>query len=561
MRRWNGWGEESHIYPLPDSAARYLAEQVGAAACLPDAAIEQVLAAVPPSRLASHPLISVDPEQRLRHARGQSLPDWVALRSGQIGNFPDGVAYPTSDEEVRELLAYAQKTGVKIIPYGGGTSVVGHVNPLKGDAPVLTMDLSRLNRLLELDETSRLATFEAGVAGPEIEKQLNRRGYTLGHFPQSFELSTLGGWIATRSSGQQSYHYGRIEDLFAGGHVETPIGGLDLPPHPASAAGPDIRQLILGSEGRLGVVTRATLRVRRVPETETFHAAFFHDWEQGIAALREIAQNGIGVSMLRLSNAMETTTTLALAGKDDLVKWVDRGLRTLRYGEARCLLIFGVTGSQQMTRQAYRLASGVIRCHGGLLTGTAIGEMWRKSRFLTPYLRNTLWERGYALDTLETAVPWANVTATAEETQKVIREGLTDPSTPFVPRASAASAKRSCGRRCETAGSGQGIGERVLVFAHLSHVYKDGAGIYVTYLYRRADDPDETLRRWQALKGAASRVILAHGGTISHQHGVGLDHAPYLVAEKGEHGIRLLEAARRTLDPQGVLNPGKLLED
>ncbi|MDP3185970.1 MAG: FAD-binding oxidoreductase [Anaerolineales bacterium] len=546
MKRWNGWGEESHMYPLPDSAARYLAEQVGAGACLPDAAIEQVLAAVPPSRLASHPLISVDAEERLRHARGQSLPDWIALRSGRIGVFPDGVAYPACDEDVRALLDYARRTGTRLIPYGGGTSVVGHINPLPGDAPVLTLDLSRLNHLLELDETSHLATFEAGVAGPEIERQLRARGYTLGHFPQSFEFSTLGGWIATRSSGQQSYYYGRIESLFAGGHLETPLGALDLPPHPASAAGPDIKQLILGSEGRLGVVTRATLRVRRVPETETFHAAFFHDWEQGVAALREIAQNGIGVSMLRLSNAMETTTTLALAGKDDLVKWADRGLRTLRYGEARCLLIFGVTGSQQMTRQAYRLASGVIRCHGGLLTGTAIGEMWRKSRFLTPYLRNTLWERGYALDTLETAVPWANIMATAEETQKVIREGLADPSTGL--------------RQAQPSSSGQGIGERVLVFAHLSHVYKEGAGIYVTYLYRRVADPNDTLRGWHALKSAASRVILAHGGTISHQHGVGLDHAPYLVAEKGEHGIRLLEAARRTLDPQGVLNPGKLLQ-
>ncbi|MBU2609467.1 MAG: FAD-binding oxidoreductase [Chloroflexi bacterium] len=533
MRRWNGWGDDGTSYPLPESAAAYLSGLIGEGLDLEDASLEEVLAAIPAARLPAsrHPRLSTDPEDRLRHARGQSLPDWVALRCGQIENFPDGVAYPTSDEEVRELLAYAQKTGVKIIPYGGGTSVVGHINPLKGDAPVLTMDLSRLNRLLELDETSRLATFEAGVTGPEIERQLRARGYTLGHFPQSFEYSTLGGWIATRSSGQQSYHYGRIEDLFAGGHLETPIGGLDLPPHPASSAGPDIRQLILGSEGRLGVITRATLRVRRLPETESFHAAFFHDWEQGVAALREIAQNGIGVSMLRLSNATETTTTLALAGKEDLVEWADRGLRTLRYGEARCLFVFGVTGGRRTARQAYRQASAVIREHGGLLTGTAIGEMWRKSRFLTPYLRNTLWERGYALDTLETAVKWSAVMVTANEILAVLKNGLTD------------------------------VNERVLAFAHLSHVYADGASIYVTYLYRRSDNPDETLRRWQMLKGAASRVILAHGGTISHQHGVGLDHAPYLVAEKGEHGMRLLEAARRTLDPQGVLNPGKLIED
>jgi alkyldihydroxyacetonephosphate synthase len=430
---------------------------------------------------------------------------------------------------VRALLEYAKKAGVKVIPYGGGTSVVGHINPISGDAPVLTMDLSRLNRLLALDEPSHLATFEAGVAGPEIEKQLNGRGYTLGHFPQSFELSTLGGWIVTRSSGQQSYHYGRIENLFAGGHVETPIGEMDFPVYPSSAAGPDLKQVILGSEGRLGVVTRATVRVRRLPEAEAFYGVFFHNWEQGAAAIREIAQAGIGVSMLRLSNAMETTTTLALAGKDDLVKWAERGLRTVGFDSERSLLVFGVTGTRRQAAQARLEALEIIRAHGGLMTGTVIGKMWKKSRFYSPYLRNTLWEAGYALDTLETAVPWANVMATTLETQDAIREGLA------------------------------GIGERVLVFAHLSHVYNDGASIYATYLYRRTS-PDETLRRWQVLKSAASRVIVAHGGTISHQHGVGLDHAPYLAAEKGPLGMQTLETVSKLFDPDGMMNPGKLLE-
>lgn len=239
MKRWNGWGEETTIYPLPASADRYLGDLVGEGLHLEDARLEQALQAVPVSALASHPLISTDPEDRLRHARGQSLPDWIALRSGQVRAFPDGVAYPSTDAEVHDLLDFAKKTGAKVIPYGGGTSVVGHINPLPGGAPVLTMDLTRLKRLLALDETSHLATFEAGVTGPEIEKQLNPRGYTLGHFPQSFEFSTLGGWVVTRSSGQQSYHYGRIETLFAGGHIETPTGAMDLPVHPASAAGPD----------------------------------------------------------------------------------------------------------------------------------------------------------------------------------------------------------------------------------------------------------------------------------------------------------------------------------
>ena len=530
MKRWNGWGDVATNYPLPESASCYLAGLVGKGAHLEDASLAQTLAAVGTSRLPPHPLISIDPEERLRHSRGQSLPDWIALRSGQIDSFPDGVVYPASDEEVRALLEYARKTGVKVIPYGGGTSVVGHINPLPGEVPVLTIDLSRFKRLLELDETSHLATFEAGVAGPEIEKLLNARGYTLGHFPQSFELSTLGGWIVTRSSGQQSYHYGRIENLFAGGHVETPIGAMDLPVHPASAAGPDLKQLLLGSEGRLGVVTRATLRVRHIPEFEAFYGVFFHNWEQGTTAVREIAQAGTRVSMLRLSNAEETTTTLALAGKDELVKWAERGLRAVGFGDERSLLVFGVTGTRRQATQARLEALEIIRVHGGLLTGTAIGRMWKKSRFYSPYLRNTLWEAGYALDTLETAIPWSQVLATAMETQKVIHEGLMD------------------------------IGERVLVFAHLSHVYQDGASTYITYLFRRANNPEETLRRWQVLKGAASRIILAHGGTISHQHGVGIDHAPYLAAEKGPLGMQTLETFIRQFDPSGMMNPGKLLE-
>ncbi len=529
MRRWNGWGDEQTTYHLADSAAAYLAERIGPGQPAPDAGLEQSLAAVPASHLAAHPLVSPDAAARLLHARGQSLPDWVALRSGRIGAYPDGVACPENDTQVQALFTFAGQSGAHIIPYGGGTSVVGHINPQAGDTPVLTVDLSHMNRLLALDETSRLATFEAGVNGPDLERQLNERGYTLGHYPQSFELSTLGGWIAARSSGQQSYYYGRIEDLFAGGHVETPQGPLDLPLHPASAAGPDLRQVVLGSEGRLGIITRATVRVRPLPTSEAFYGVFFPTWEAGMAAMRQLAQERVGVSMARLSNAVETETTLRLSGKDDLVAWAERGLGLIGYGPGRCLMIFGVTGQPAGVRHDLGQARRIARAHGGLFTGQTAGKIWRKSRFLAPYLRNVLWERGYAVDTLETAVPWAQVPATAEAMQQALRGALA----PW--------------------------DERLWVFAHLSHIYVDGASIYVTYIFRRAADPAETLARWQALKAAASQAVLAHAGTISHQHGVGSDHAPYLPAEKGELGMALLHQMAHTLDPQGMLNPGKLL--
>jgi alkyldihydroxyacetonephosphate synthase len=530
MRRWNGWGDEGVSYHLPESARRYLESKVGPGRTIPDVSFGQALAAVPESRLRPHTGISLDPADRLHHARGQSLPDWVALRHGRIETFPDGVACPASDEEVRDLLTYVRAAGACVIPYGGGTSVVGHINPRAGDGPSLTVDLSRLNRLIGLDADSNLATFEAGVAGPDLEQRLKEHGRTLGHFPQSWELSTLGGWIATRSSGQQSYRYGRMEDLFAGGHVETPAGPIDLLPVPASAAGPDLRQMILGSEGRYGLITRAIVRVRHAPEKEDFHAMFFHDWASAGAAVREIAQAGIPVSMMRLSNARETGVTLALSGKDQLVAWADRGLRLFKYGPDRALLILGVTGDRALTRFAHHEAAALARKHGGFSVGTGIGRMWRKNRFLTPYLRNTLWELGYALDTVETALPWNKVEATAEATQEAIRNAL------------------------------EACGERALVFAHLSHVYGDGASIYTTYLWRRSPDPEETLQQWRAMKHEASRVIMARGGTISHQHGVGVDHAPYLKVEKGELGLGMIEAVRDRLDPGRVLNPGKLIE-
>jgi len=532
MKRWNGWGEENLAYLLPAPAVAYLAAQLGPGEHIPDATLEETLRGVPASRLRAHPLISTDPAERLRHARGQSLPDWIALRSGHIPAFPDGVAYPESDEDVRALFDYAHQTGTRLIPYGGGTSVVGHINPLPGEAPVLSLDLARLNRLLDLDEVSRLATFEAGVSGPQIERQLGARGFTLGHFPQSFEYSTLGGWIATRSSGQQSHSYGRIEELFAGGHLETPAGPLDLPPHPASAAGPDLRHLVLGSEGRLGILTRAVVRLHPKPQRESFQACFFPDWDSGLAAARQIAQSGLPLSMARLSDAQETETTLALSGKERRIQWLDRGLQLARYGSGRCLLIVAFTcepGGEKRWHEARRATRAIARRHAGLWVGTPLGEAWRRTRFRTPYLRNTLWELGYALDTLETAVVWAKVRETAAGLRSGLCNGLE--------------------------------GERVLAFVHLSHIYPSGASIYATYLFRRRPDPEETLERWRRLKHAASQYILAQGGTISHQHGVGSDHAPYLRAEKGALGLHMLEAVRASLDPHGLLNRGKLLED
>lgn len=529
MRRWNGWGDEGVTYPVPTGARRFLEEVLGAGIPPRDATLGEVVSRVPPSRLPPHPLVSTDPEQRVRHALGQSLPDWIAARSGNIPAFPDGVAFPVTNEEVRELIRYAQSVGARLIPYGGGTSVVGHLAVMPGSAPVLSVDLGRMNRLLHLDARSCLATFGAGVRGPDLEACLRARGFTLGHFPQSFEYSTLGGWVATRSAGQQSLGYGRIEDLFAGGRLEAPAGTLILPPFPASAAGPDLRQVVLGSEGRLGILTEVTVRIRPLPEAEEFAAVFFPHLEQGIAAVREMVQSAVPLSMLRLSTPAETATSLALAGHERLIRLLERWLALRGAGPGKCMLILGASGTRARVRQALRQALAIARYHRGVYAGRRFGHEWVKHRFRSPYLRNTLWEMGYAVDTLETAGTWTQVPRLIEAIELALRHGLEDE------------------------------GEKVYAFTHLSHVYPHGSNVYTTYLYRLSPDPEETLRRWRVLKSAASRAIVACGGTISHQHGVGTDHLQYLEAEKGALGIDLLRALCRTLDPGGIMNPGKLV--
>jgi alkyldihydroxyacetonephosphate synthase len=448
------------------------------------------------------------------------------------------VTYPSTDEQVHNLLLYARTVEASLIPYGGGTSVVGHINvptsdeflPATDDRPVLTLDMKRLNRMRRFDATSHLATFGAGVTGPDLEAQLRARGCTLGHFPQSFEFSTLGGWIVTRSSGQQSLGYGRIERLFAGGRLEAPAGMLELPPFPASAAGPDLRETVMGSEGRLGVLTEVTVRVAPLPQAEDFSAVFFPDFDRGREAVRQIMQARLPLSMLRLSTAVETQTTLTLAGRERLIGALEQLLALQSVGRDKCMLLLGFTGRERVVKASRREALGICGQQRGVQVGRTFGREWHKSRFRTPYLRNTLWEMGYAIDTLETATAWAHIPTMLEAIEGVLRSGL------------------------------ESQGERVHVFTHLSHLYPHGSSIYTTYLFRIADDPDETLHRWRILKTAASQAILAQGGTISHQHGVGIDHLPYMREEKGLLGIKALKDLCTRFDPTGIMNPGKLVE-
>ncbi len=529
MRRWNGWGDESIHDELPPGGVAAIQRAVGPATPPRDAALADVVASVPATRLPRHRLVVDDPEVRVRHARGQSLPDWVALRTGRLAAVPDGVAFPNDPAEVRELLAWAGAVGARVVPYGGGTTVVGGVTPVADGAPWLTLSLAHLAGLRDLDDASLLASFGAGTAGPDVEAALRARNLTLGHYPQSWELSTVGGWVATRSSGQQSAGYGRIEALFAGGTVEAPVGTLELPPHPASAAGPDLRQAILGSEGRLGIVTEATLRVAPLPEIEAFPTLFFPDWERALGFTRAVARARLPLAMVRTSTPAETWTNLALAGHGRTLAALRRYLSARGAGPGRCMVLLGLVGRRRVMAAAYADVLEIGKAFGAVRAPATFGRQWHRGRFRTPYLRNTLWDAGYAVDTLETAVAWDRVPAMAAALAPAIRRGLGDD------------------------------GERVHAFTHLSHVYPTGSSLYTTFVFRLADDPEVTLARWRCLKGLASAAIVRLGGTISHQHGVGTDHAPYLAAEKGELGMAAIGDLARRFDPAGLMHPGVLL--
>ncbi len=529
MRRWNGWGDDSQDYELSEDARAFLRERLGEGVAPKDAGLHEVLASVPDSRLDDARVVT-DARSRLMHARGQSFPDWVALRSGRVGPFPDAVALPETHEEVVDRLNWARERGACVVPYGGGTSVVGHLALPAQERPVLCLSLERLNRLDALDATNWLATLGAGAAGPEVEAQLRAKGWTLGHFPQSFEYSTLGGWVVTRSSGQQSLRYGRIEQLFAAGRVVTPRGELPVGGVAASSAGPDLREALMGSEGRFGILTEAQVRIRPLPERDEFHGVFFGNWTQALSGIRELAQSGVPVSMLRLSNAVETETQLRLAaGHQNAIAWLERYLRLRGIDQGKCMLMVGMTGTAREVRRLRGDVRAICARHGGVHTGQLTGRGWAKNRFRGPYLRNSLWEAGYAADTVETCVNWTEATRTMEAIEQAAHAALAR------------------------------FGERVHAFTHLSHVYRQGCSVYSTFVFRAAPTPEENLERWQVLKRSASEAIVACGGTISHQHGVGRDHAPYLQAEKHELGMDLIRAMVREFDPDGMLNPGTLI--
>jgi alkyldihydroxyacetonephosphate synthase len=536
--RWWGWGEDGHAVPLSAAAERLLRDELGADPSVrkPPVPFEQVSLPEPSvpeplrERLASAlgpEGLRDDRETRVAHAVGRSYPDLVRIRAGDASTAPDAVAFPASAEVVAAVLGLCAEHRVAVVPFGGGTSVVGGVEPVRdGFAGAISLDLGRLASKVEVDRTSLTARLDAGLLGPEAERRLRAEGVTLGHFPQSFEYSTVGGWLATRSAGQASTGYGRIDELAEAVRCVTPSGELGTKAVPASAAGPSLRELVVGSEGILGVICDATLRVRPAPAARRYEGWSFATFAEGCDALRVMEQAGAAADVNRLSDEDETRLTMALASSGSTTEKLGRRYLRMRGHEGGCLAILGFEGSEEQVEDRRRAAGALLRAGGGVSLGNRPGEAWYRGRFAAPYLRDELLDRGVMAETLETATSWSNLGKLHGAVREALRAALS------------------------------GRGTEPLVMCHVSHLYPSGGSLYFTFLARQEDD---ALAQWRAAKTAASEAIVAGGGTITHHHAIGRDHRQWLAAEDGELGIEVLRAAKARLDPAGIMNPGKLL--
>ncbi|WP_246861489.1 FAD-binding oxidoreductase [Nocardioides sp. SYSU D00065] len=512
------WGDPAAAHRLAASALELVELAFGLqdrplatdTAPAPSALDEPVLDALRAAIGDEH--VIVDDATRVLRARGKSTPDLLRARAGDLGDAPDAVVRPDGHAEVAAVLAWADEHRVAVVPFGGGTSVSGGLAARRdGYAGLVSLDLGRMRRLLAVDPVSMTATLEPGLRGPEAEELLAAHGLTLGHYPQSFEHASIGGFAATRSSGQASAGYGRFDAMVVGLRVATPTGSLDLGSAPASAAGPDLRQLLLGSEGTFGVLTAVTVRVRRAPEATTYEAWRWPSFDAGCDAMRTLAQAGLLPTVLRLSD--EAETAINLADPSSIGASEDPG----------CLMVTGYEGSAEQVEARRAAVSAVLGGLGGTALGTEPGETWARGRFAAPYLRDALLDHGVLVETLETATFWSNRARLHAD----VRNAL-----------------------------GAALGAGALVLCHVSHVYETGCSLYFTVAAREDADP---VAQWAAAKSAASDAIIAAGATITHHHAVGTDHKPWFAQEVGEAGVRMLRAVKAELDPRGILNPGVLI--
>lgn len=544
QRRWYGWGYADTTYSLDHrpGAWPYLKTQLGLDENVHTPPVDQAAIRLRPSRLSAAALealraavgvadVRTDDEARLAHSLGHSYRDLIALRTGQVPNPTDAVVAPANEDEVAAVLAIAAVHGLAVVPYGGGTSVVGGVEP-RGPRPAVTLSLARLNRVIAIDPVSQTVTAQAGILGPDLEAAVNAQGFTVAHSPQSFEFSSLGGWIAARGAGQTSTRYGKIEEKIISLQAVTPAGVIETPRVPASAAGPSLLHLLIGSEGAFGVITQATLRLAPLPIRSRGRGYLFRSFAAGQAAVRAMLQAGLKPAVVRLSDEPETRSFYALreaargwsAMKQQLgLLALERAGLSLEQGAA---MVLRFEGAGEPLKTEWAEAQALCRAHGGFDLGRGLARSWHRDRYHTPYLRDVLLDRGALVEVVETAVEWDRLPAVHAAVQASLTDAI------------------------------QATGSPALVLCHLSHAYTDGASLYFTFLARA--NPGGEVAQWEAIRTAALDCLVDLGATLSHHHGLGADSAPWLAQEAGPAGLAALRAVKKALDPTGVMNPGVL---
>jgi alkyldihydroxyacetonephosphate synthase len=547
LKHW-GWGYEDQQPPREqvEGIAKAVTERLGFevdrveqpvpldAVELPDSRLK------PPKELAE--LFSAEPYDRVAHALGKGYRDVVRGFRGEFTNPPDLVAYPESPEDVDAVLSWCADQGAAAIPYGGGTSVVGGVEPrMRDDYPaVVTLDLRRMNRVLEIDPVSKAARIQAGATGPVLEDQLREHGLTLRHFPQSFEYSTLGGWIATRAGGHFATLYTHIDDLVESVRAVTPSGEWESRRLPGSGAGPSPDRMLVGSEGILGVIVDAWVRVRERPTEKVSCGVAFDQFAAGAEAVREISQSGLNPSNCRLLDATESATSSAGP-------------------PGKAVLVLGFESAHHPVEDPMSLALEVCRNHGGdpgemrrsgaqqpgaearrgspapSEAGDDPVNAWRHAFLFAPYLRDSLVACGVLSDTFETAITWDRFPDFHAEVMESARQAVAGAT--GAPADGPGSPRISC---------------------RFTHIYPDGPAPYYTVLAparRRAE-----VAQWDEIKAAVSDAVIDSGGTITHHHAVGRDHRPWYDRQRPDPFADALRAAKRELDPKSVLNPGVLID-
>jgi alkyldihydroxyacetonephosphate synthase len=532
--KWWGWGDPANSSDLDDAAKGTLRERIGELEPWPHAESLDGFG-IPEAAELPAPLLDavgrenvfVSPEDRVRHSTGGGYVDLALLRGGHLDAAPDAVLLPADAEAVRRVLEVCGAEGIAVIPYGGGTSVVGGITPLRGPHErLISLDLARL-REVAVDERSLTARLGAGLRGPEAEAALGERGFTLGHFPQSFEYATVGGFAATRSAGPASSGYGRVDALVSSIRLIAPAGEMRTLETPHTAAGPALRELIVGSEGVLGVIPEATVRIRPKRTVRRYEAWIAESFEAGTEIVRTMAQGPGLPDVIRISDEEETGVSLALSGPKGLTGTLFGGYLGLRGKRDGALIVVGLEGDEESVARRRALAVRILRTGGAAYLGQGAGRSWEHGRFEGPYMRDALMDAGAMVETLETSHTWTRLGELHAAVGAAIRDSLAAGGTPGI------------------------------VMCHLSHAYADGASLYFTFIARARRG--EEVEQWREVKRAACEAIVATGGTITHHHAVGRDHASYMEAEVGEVGLEALRAVKERLDPAGIMNPGKLL--